>query len=136
MLTVTSPATTEPVTVADVKQHLRITHSSDDALLARLISSAREVVEMQTGVTLAAADYEWTPEAIEAKYPLWPVVVTSDDGVLPVTFSSVPGHAPQALKDAIMLRVQADYEDDAETGEKRRESAYRMAFPWRRALGV
>lgn len=136
MLTVISPATTEPVTVEEAKQHLRVTHSADDDLIARLISSAREVIEMQTGIALAAADYEWSPEVISDKYPLAPVTLTSADGELPVLFTTTPVFAPSALKDAILLRVQADYEDDVGAGEKRREAAYKMAVPWRRTFGV
>lgn len=160
MLTLT-PATSEPVTVEEAKAHLRVTHSADDALIGRLITAARESVEMQTGRALAGASYRSI--ASHGALPLWPAnvdAVTSKWGgaLLPVTeyeldeysgvvtvrhadeigidFTTAPGIVPQALKDAILLRVQADYEDGADDAEKRREAAYRLAFPWRRNLGV
>lgn len=42
----------EPVTVAEVKAHLRIAHASEDELLAGLIRAAREDVERATGLAL------------------------------------------------------------------------------------
>jgi uncharacterized phiE125 gp8 family phage protein len=44
--------TAEPVTVAEVKAHLRLDHSSEDALLADLIRTARTEVEQATGCAL------------------------------------------------------------------------------------
>jgi uncharacterized phiE125 gp8 family phage protein len=42
----------EPVTLAEVKEHLRLSHASEDGLLAGLIRAAREEVERATGVAL------------------------------------------------------------------------------------
>lgn len=42
----------EPVTLAEVKAHLRIAHESEDDLLAGLIRAAREDVERATGMAL------------------------------------------------------------------------------------
>ena len=47
----------EPVTVADLKNHLRVDHASDDVLIAGLIGAAREEVERATGMALI--DQEW-----------------------------------------------------------------------------
>lgn len=83
MLRVVTPAGTEPVSVAHVKAHLRVTHAADDGLLGAQITSAREVIEMETGVALAEADYLWAPEhpprcGYVASLPLWPATL---DGV-------------------------------------------------------
>ena len=62
MLRVVTPATAEPVSVEDVKAHLRVTHAADDALLEAQITAAREHVEAFTGLALAEASYVWHPE--------------------------------------------------------------------------
>lgn len=48
---VTQPAT-EPVSLADAKAHLALTHSADDALVTSLIKAARRHVENTTGARL------------------------------------------------------------------------------------
>ncbi|GLS32922.1 phage conserved hypothetical protein, phiE125 gp8 family [Mesorhizobium albiziae] len=42
----------EPVTLAEVKEQLRLGHASEDGLLAGLIRAAREEVERATGIAL------------------------------------------------------------------------------------
>jgi uncharacterized phiE125 gp8 family phage protein len=42
----------EPVTVGDVKAHLRLAHDSEDAFIAGLIAAARAEVETQAGLAL------------------------------------------------------------------------------------
>ncbi|KQZ94195.1 hypothetical protein ASD64_04810 [Mesorhizobium sp. Root157] len=49
--------TVEPVTLAEVKAHLRLDHASEDDLLNGLIRAAREEVERATG--LALIDQNW-----------------------------------------------------------------------------
>jgi uncharacterized phiE125 gp8 family phage protein len=47
----------EPVTLAQAKAHLRVTHESEDDLIEGLIRAAREAVEGQTG--LALIEQKW-----------------------------------------------------------------------------
>ena len=170
MLRVVTAATAEPVTLVEAKAHLRVTHSADDALITRLLTAAREWVEAETGVALAAAEYVWSPErtgtyAWRPSLPLWPVTlseVTYWDGEARVAieadeylledsrgvltlgthsdprigFATVPDSIPEALKTAILLRVQADYEASPEDADKFRAAAGQMAFPFRRNLGA
>ena len=49
--------TGEPVTLAEVKAHLRLSHASEDELLNGLIRAARDDVERATG--LALLDQSW-----------------------------------------------------------------------------
>src|SRR5262245_56901775 len=42
----------EPVTLGEVKEHLRITHTSEDELLSGIIRAARDEVERATGTAL------------------------------------------------------------------------------------
>ncbi len=48
MLTLVTPATSEPITVADVKIHLRITSTEDDLMIPSLITAARMQAEHYT----------------------------------------------------------------------------------------
>lgn len=48
----TIPPEVEPVTLAEAKAHLRITHDSEDALVESLLRAAREDVEHRTGQAL------------------------------------------------------------------------------------
>lgn len=48
----TSGPSAEPVTLVDVKAHLRLAHASEDDLLSGLLRAAREDVERSTGLAL------------------------------------------------------------------------------------
>ncbi|MBS9719885.1 phage head-tail connector protein [Tianweitania sp. BSSL-BM11] len=50
----------EPVTVADVKAHLRLDHASEDGLIVDLIRAAREEVEQATGCALIEQSWRLT----------------------------------------------------------------------------
>lgn len=52
----TAPAV-EPVTLAEAKEHLKLDHEGEDALIEGLIRAAREEVEAATG--LALIDQNW-----------------------------------------------------------------------------
>lgn len=56
--TVITPPTIEPVSVADLKAHIRVTHSNDDSLIAFYGKVAREYVESRTGRTMFTTTYE------------------------------------------------------------------------------
>ncbi len=64
MFLVTPPAL-EPVTIADARAFLRISTDSEDDILRRLVATARELVEAETG--LALIDQTW-----QLKVDRWP----------------------------------------------------------------
>lgn len=79
MLITVISATTEPLTLEEAKQHLRVDldFTADDARISALITSAREVVEQFTGRALADAGYRWASEGgAPWILPLWPAQVT------------------------------------------------------------
>lgn len=66
--------TEEPVTLADMKVHLRVTHDDDDAYIEALIGAARAVCEQKSGLCLIT-------QTIDIVADEWP---DGDDSVLPV----------------------------------------------------
>lgn len=70
-----SDASVEPVTVSEVKAHLRITESDEDVLIAGLITSARKIVEQYTRRTLVNQTWRLyldqfpTRNALELPFP-------------------------------------------------------------------
>lgn len=166
MFIATTAATEEPVTVGDVKAQLRIAHAEDDGLLTSLIISARETIEQYTGRALAVASYRYSgklkklplwPATIDSIAGLesdgitWTTLSGSDFTYDAATnrivgspycthlieFTTEPGECvPQALKDAIILRVQADYEGDSQSADRYRDAAASVAWPYRLTLLV
>lgn len=74
MLIFLSIASVEPVTLAEAKAHLRVIHASDDEMIGRLITAAREAAEQFTERSLVAASYRWVLDGFEPQFvlPLWP----------------------------------------------------------------
>lgn len=80
MLQLATAATVEPVTLAEAKAHLDLAHDQDDDKVAGMIAAAREVVELETGLALAEAEYVWAPAGRgrcnwRPSLPLWPAEV-------------------------------------------------------------
>lgn len=76
MLREITPAITEPVTLAEVKAHLRVDHADEDARITALITSARQRVEQMTGRALAGAGYTWSAGSLPFFLPLYPAAIT------------------------------------------------------------
>ncbi len=77
-LLLTTPPTAEPVALADVKTHLRLTLTDDDAYILALITAARRTIESR--YALALMSQSWTlfadawPNDRVFQIPLWPVL--------------------------------------------------------------
>jgi uncharacterized phiE125 gp8 family phage protein len=76
---ITAP-TTEPVSLAEAKLHLRVDDSTDDALIGVLIQAAREAAENHLGRSLMPQVWELTRDAFPA-----------DDGELRLRMGPVTG---------------------------------------------
>jgi uncharacterized phiE125 gp8 family phage protein len=72
-----TPPAGEPISLAEAKAHLRITHNEEDALLGALIQSARRVAEARTGLLFLTQ--RWTVFRDD-----WP-----DDGVIEIPLAPV-----------------------------------------------
>lgn len=59
-LVVVTPPATEPVTLAEAKDHLRVDIANDDTLIAALSVAAREMVEVSLHRQLVDATYDMT----------------------------------------------------------------------------
>jgi uncharacterized phiE125 gp8 family phage protein len=74
----TSPPMVEPVSLAEVKAHLRLIVDEEDEALARRIVAARKLVERRSGLALIAQEWsayddDW-PVSGTLQLPLWPVI--------------------------------------------------------------
>lgn len=65
LITITEPAT-EPVTTAEAKTHLRVTHSNDDTYIDGLVEVARKNVETRTGFRLFSQTTELRADAFDS----------------------------------------------------------------------
>ncbi|MDZ7871893.1 MAG: phage head-tail connector protein [Rhizobium sp.] len=64
-----NPPTVEPLTLVEIRAHLRLDTEEEDALLSALAIVAREHLERETGLVLAARDFrlcldDWPAEGI------------------------------------------------------------------------
>lgn len=66
--------------LADAKAHLRVSHTSEDSLIASLRDAAIGHVERVSGVALASGDWRWTLRGFPARVdlPMRPVTALGD----------------------------------------------------------
>ncbi|MEO0400302.1 MAG: head-tail connector protein [Pseudomonadota bacterium] len=76
VLVQTSPPAEEPVSIADLKAHLRVTSTSEDALISGLGLAARRTIEARTSLALIAQNWRLSvdgPFPSDVTLPLGPV---------------------------------------------------------------
>jgi uncharacterized phiE125 gp8 family phage protein len=97
----------EPVTVTDARAWLRISHTSEDILIADLISAARQDVENQTGLSLISQQWRLTldnwPEGDMIELPRGPVT-----GIAAVTVYAANGTPVVAQPADYILDTRSD----------------------------
>lgn len=64
-----TPATSEPVTLSEVKEWVQQDHAADDAMLSALITSARQLIEQQSGLVFMPASYRLVLD----QFPSWTI---------------------------------------------------------------
>lgn len=112
------------VTVQEVKDALRQTHNSDDALLQRLIDSAEQECLRFLGRTELPT------------LPLDYVEVSSDGSFFSEDVPSSSDPVVPDVVNGIILMVQADYDGDPLQRETLRRAAESLWMPYRSLLGV
>ncbi|MGD9799707.1 MAG: hypothetical protein AB7F91_06265 [Parvularculaceae bacterium] len=84
-LTLTSPPSAEPVSLADLKEHLKVDGAIDDALIAGLGLAARQTIEARWRIAMAPQSWRLTlgraPECAVI-LPISPVLAIDAVGVL------------------------------------------------------
>ncbi len=103
----TTPPSAEPLTLAEVKAHLRLDGSDEDALLASLISTAREYLERETGLCLISQIWRLYLDR-------WP-----GDGVIRISKSPVQAIETITVYDADGVSLEVPLEDHLLDGEGR-----------------
>ncbi len=109
----TTPPTVEPISLAEAKAHLRISHTDDDTYISTLIIAARRIVEIQYDLSLL--QQSWSLYADQ-----WPV-----DGVFAIPLSP--------LLSVVDLKVYGD-DDVAATIDPAHYYIDKASFPARVAL--
>ncbi len=81
-LVLTTLPLVEPVSLAEAKAHLRVTHVDDDVIISTLIVSARRRVEIKTGLRLIAQGWsqflDFWPDGGMVELDVNPVSAVSD----------------------------------------------------------
>ena len=130
--------TTEPVTLQEAKDYMRISSDSENDLIEELITSARERIEKYTGLSLGLKTLKayWFYFHIPAEIPYGPItainsVVDDNDVALEYTarglqYKTLEAYStqgltieyeagftivPKGLKLAILKQVSTDYEN-------------------------
>lgn len=69
-ISVYTAATAEPLTLAEAREHIQVTHTDDDNYITALIKAARAVVEAYTGRALISRTVDVDFDANEAQNPI------------------------------------------------------------------
>lgn len=116
----------EPVTLVEVKAHLRLDHAADDSLLTGLIRAAREEVERGAGLALMAQSWRLVLDRWPASGRVL-LAVHPVRAVLSVTAYGTEGEAS--------LLAPPDYQVDL-LSRPARVHFHRMAAPLRAMNGI
>ncbi|CAD7046264.1 phage gp6-like head-tail connector protein [Pseudorhizobium halotolerans] len=95
----TTPPIAEPLTLAEVRAHLRLDDAEEDALLSSLIATAREHLERETGLCLMA-------QAWRLYLDDWPA-----DGIIRIAKSPVQAIQTVTVFDTDGAPLQVPLED-------------------------
>ena len=81
-----TPAAELPITLAEAKAYLRVTHSAEDDLINGLISACTGLVEKYTGRTLITTTFRGSYSALTVlKTECWPILELSRSPVQSIT---------------------------------------------------
>lgn len=106
-LTESSAPAAEPVTLEEMKAHLRVTDTASDSYISSLITAARQWAEHYTGVRFVQRSFVWTLDEFPADsrtaliFPVAPV-----DSVTSVTYLDTNGDSQ--TWSALLYRLSKD----------------------------
>lgn len=115
---ISTDGATPTLTLSTVKNYLRVTHSSDDTLIAELVKSAILHIEHVTGLSIFARTFKmvmaYFPDERFIKLPRFPVTAVSsiaynDTAGDPQTFSSSDYATDLNLKPALIKLNKSAY---------------------------
>jgi len=84
-LSILSPPTVEPLSLDDIKAHLRVTHDDEDALITGLMVAARQTIEARAGLALMAQSWRLSCDIVPSEtvhLPLTPVQSVNDVSII------------------------------------------------------
>ena len=153
-ISVTDISTTEPVTLPEAKEWLRIDFADDDDLLTSMITGARQSLEKFLNIALVDKHVSFdvsglegenvrllygggtlTIEDIETETPVTDFVTRSAnlklgyDGNFGISYD-VTASVPQAIKEAILMEVAERYNHRGDDGEGLSKAAQDKAAPF------
>jgi uncharacterized phiE125 gp8 family phage protein len=124
-LTLVTPPASEPIALQEAKEHCRIDGTDEDALMAGLITAARDYVENVTGRQLVTATWDLTLD----RFPCWPYAIDMPraplQSVTSISYVDTDGHT-QTVSSATYV-VSAPAGATAERG--RISLAYSQVWP-------
>lgn len=115
------------ITLQEVKDQLRVTHSADDSLLQRLLNSAtQECLRFLNRTELPTEPYDY------------PVDLDGDSSSEEITEQVPSSEDPVAadIVNGILVMVQADYDGDFSMRQEARAAAEALWQPYRIGMGV
>lgn len=130
MYKVTTPPAAEPITLDDVKNHLKIDYTEDDSLIGVMIQAAREYVETYTGRVLLE-------QTIQEYYDFFPCsTVTNPRAGIEVRFAPLKTLTTvnyiNSNGNTQALTVTTDYTFDSISEPPRIFPAYGKSWPTNR----
>ncbi len=109
-LTLLSPAAAEPVTLAETKEHLRVTDAADDAFIAGVLAAAVRAVEARGGLALMTQGWRLTLDAAPDETLILPLAPVQSVDAVTVSAAAVdPSAYEVALGAPSRLRVAAPW---------------------------
>jgi uncharacterized phiE125 gp8 family phage protein len=138
-LQLVTATTGDPITVAEAKAHLRVTHSEDDSLIGALVSAATKQVEAETGRQLCTAVYDLKLDAFPTgcdkreraiKFPRAPLQSVSSG-----QYTADDGTATALSSTAYTVVTSWTTAPDPFCGHGRMYEAYNDTWPTTRQVG-